>query len=57
MTAETLRKLAATGFISGIAIFGLAACDDAGDVDDPAVEDDGGLEEEPDDGLDDDDEG
>lgn len=54
MTAETLRKLVAAGFISTFAVFGLAACEDAGDAEDPAVEDDGGLEDAPEDGMEDD---
>jgi hypothetical protein len=42
MTPQTLRKLAAAGFISVFAVFGLAACDE-----DAAVEDDPALEEDP----------
>lgn len=46
MTAETLRKLAAAGFITVFATFGMAACEDT--AEDPAMEEeeDPGLEEE-----------
>lgn len=48
----TTRRVLAGGAIAAVAVFGVAACEDAGTGDDPGVEEPG-LEDGVDDGLDD----